>query len=108
METTFLVLTIFFANSIETWHERTAFAAVCHGQALQMAQKAAAQGWSIRYSCNKSIVMKGVFKVQAHGRRGPRAPPGNSGGDDSRSQQHRPATALVWLTTDRRGVAARD
>jgi hypothetical protein len=51
------VLTILFANSIETWHERTAFAAVCHGQALLLAQRAAEKGWSIRYSCSKAAVM---------------------------------------------------
>lgn len=56
MDTIFLVLTIVLASGIETWHERTALAAVCHGRALVLAQKAAARGWSIRYSCSKSIV----------------------------------------------------
>lgn len=56
MDTVFLILTIIFANGTETWHERTMFDAVCHGRALQMAQRAAARGLSIRYSCSKSIV----------------------------------------------------
>lgn len=56
MDTTFLVLTIIFANGIETWHEATTLDAVCQGRALQMAQRAAARGFSVRYSCTKSIV----------------------------------------------------
>ena len=56
MDATLLVLTIIFANGIETRHERTAFPAICHGQALHMAKRAAARGWTIRYSCTKSIV----------------------------------------------------
>jgi len=63
METTFLVFTILFANSIETWHEQTAFAAVCHGQALLLAQRAAEKGWSIRYSCSKAAVMTRGLKT---------------------------------------------
>ena len=59
MDITFLALTIIFANGFETWHERTALAVVCHGQALLLARKAAAKGWSIRYSANMRSLATG-------------------------------------------------
>ena len=60
MHATFLVLTIISSNGIETWHERTSVAALCHGHALLLAQKAAARGSSVRYSCKRSIVVAGL------------------------------------------------
>ena len=58
MDTTFLVVTIIFANgySMPLAMERTVFDAVCHGRALHWTQFAAAKGESVRYSCRKSIL----------------------------------------------------
>ena len=57
MDWTMLIVVIIAANGQERpWSQRTVFGAVCHGEALAMARRAAERGWAIRYECQKTIV----------------------------------------------------
>ena len=57
MDWTMLLIVIIATDGQDRpWSQRFVFGAVCHGEAVAMARRAAERGWSVRYECQKTIV----------------------------------------------------